>query len=175
MHADSITKYLISALNETYYQHDKVSGIKIAGHVDDSERKALNIEEKAIEFIGSIPREEMANVYRKADIFFSLEINAACPNSVVEALASGLPVVGMNTGAISELVEDGAGEVANYGADPWLREVPNFEYIKQAMDKVINDVELYQQQARAKAEKDYNIDVVMGRYLDAMKKLVKHD
>lgn len=42
---------------------------------------------------------------RRHDVFVYSFMNAACPNSVVEAVSSGLPVVGFDSGAIGELCE----------------------------------------------------------------------
>ena len=51
--------------------------------------------------------------------------NKPCPNSVIEALASGVPVVGYNSGSLKELVGN-AGIILPYtGGDPNKMEGPN--------------------------------------------------
>ena len=42
-------------------------------------------------------------------IYLCLEDSAPCPNSVIEALSIGIPVLGPNDGAVGELVEPEAG------------------------------------------------------------------
>ena len=46
---------------------------------------------------------EVAEFLRRFDIFVYSHLNPPCPNSVVEAIASGLPLVGFDSGAMSEL------------------------------------------------------------------------
>lgn len=171
LHADKITKYLINSLKENYTNHKHIKKILIAGNIEPQDSELLNYQNTVVQFIGSIPRCEMHTIYKDADIFFSLEINAACPNSVIEALASGLPIVGMNTGAMPELVTDKAGVIADYEADPWKREQPQFSHIQKAIDTVIGDINNYKCRARAKAIKDYNINTVMEKYIAIMQRL----
>ena len=47
--------------------------------------------------------DEIADSLRKADIFIYSHLNPPCPNSVLEAISSGLPVIGFDSGAMSEL------------------------------------------------------------------------
>ncbi|MGE5223351.1 MAG: glycosyltransferase family 4 protein, partial [Omnitrophica WOR_2 bacterium] len=66
---------------------------------------------------GPVPRERIPAIDRSSHLLYSADINAACPNSVIEALACGLPVVAFDTGALPELVRDRAGMVVPYGGD----------------------------------------------------------
>ena len=50
--------------------------------------------EMRIEFTGPVPRERIPEIDRSAHLLYSADVNAACPNSVIEALACGLPVAG---------------------------------------------------------------------------------
>ena len=52
-----------------------------------------------IKFSGSISRNEVPSVLQNS-IYFSLDIHPACPNTVIEALACGVPVVAYNTGSL---------------------------------------------------------------------------
>lgn len=48
----------------------------------------------------------MANLYREADIAINPSLVDNMPNSVLEALASGLPVVSTNVGGVPYIVRD---------------------------------------------------------------------
>ena len=47
----------------------------------------------------------------KKYIFVSLEINTACPNSVIEALNFGIPVLGYKSGSMEEIVNQKFGRL----------------------------------------------------------------
>ena len=74
----------------------------------------------------------LISVWKQVSVnfIFFLSGRQGIPNSVIEALACGLPVVSFDTGALPELVTPGAGRVVAYGGDPWrldprlLAEVP---------------------------------------------------
>ena len=63
---------------------------------------------------------------RSAHLLYSADVNPACPNSVIEALACGLPVLAFDTGALPELVPTSrAGCIVPYGGDPWRLDPPD--------------------------------------------------
>lgn len=57
-----------------------------------------------IEFYGKV--NDVAPILGKADVFVLSSSSEAFPVSVIEAIASGLPIVSTNVGGVSELVED---------------------------------------------------------------------
>jgi glycosyltransferase involved in cell wall biosynthesis len=61
----------------------------------------------AVTFTGFVPRGDMPAVYRQADIFVLPSQNEGMSIALLEAMASGLPVVVTDTGGTAELVEDG--------------------------------------------------------------------
>jgi len=59
-----------------------------------------------VEFSGSYTQEEAPTIYRRADAYIMTKHNDPCPNTVIEALACGLPIVYSDSGGVPELVVD---------------------------------------------------------------------
>jgi glycosyltransferase involved in cell wall biosynthesis len=77
-----------------------------------------------IVWAGLQPAERIPELDRSAHLLYSADLNAACPNSVIEALACGLPVLAFDTGALQELVVGDAGRVVPYGGPgAWNRRI----------------------------------------------------
>jgi len=60
-----------------------------------------------IKIIPPCPSIEVASYLKSHDVFIMASKYESCPNSVIEALACGLPVVYLDSGATSEIVKDG--------------------------------------------------------------------
>jgi glycosyltransferase involved in cell wall biosynthesis len=66
---------------------------------------ALGLLPGAVEFRGAIV--DMRRVYREADILVLTSDYEGMPNVILEAMASGLPVVATRVGSVSEVVHHG--------------------------------------------------------------------
>ncbi len=128
--------------------------------------------EKGIDIGGSIPPDDMPIIYRSASLYLSLDINAACPNATIEALASGVPVVGFDTGSLAELILPGGGEVIPYGSDPWKLEMPDISSLNKSAEKIMLSREKYSRGARILAENVYNIDFMVEEYVKVFSQLI---
>ncbi len=62
---------------------------------------------KKVKFFGAVPHEELRKYYGLADVFCLPSLNEGMSNTVLEALAAGLPVVATVTGGTEELIRDG--------------------------------------------------------------------
>jgi glycosyltransferase involved in cell wall biosynthesis len=60
-----------------------------------------------VKFLGRISHENLALYYAQADIFCLPSLNEGMSNTVLEALATGIPIVATKTGGTEELVCDG--------------------------------------------------------------------
>lgn len=81
-----------------------------------------------VSYLGDLPRHEVALVLRENHLFLHPSWFDPCPNAVVEALASGLPVLHTRNGGTRELVHRGCGiELANE-PDFDLREMDIYNY-----------------------------------------------
>lgn len=117
---------------------------------------------------GVLNREAIPAVDRSAHLLFSADLNAACPNSVIEAMACGLPVVSFATGSLPELIEGDAGLVAPWGSNFWKLEPPDIPALTDAAMRILQDQERFRAAARARAEAEFGLDRMVERYLEAL-------
>ena len=82
---------------------------------------------------------------------------------------SGLPVVGFNTGSLSELVSKDGGELVDYKSDPWKVEMPEIPSLIEAIEKVAKNVERYSVNTRKHAVNKFGVDDMASSYLDIFK------
>lgn len=84
--------------------------LSIAGEGNLTERlRHLARERQASDeviFLGRVPAEEMPQVYREHDIFVSSSAHEGMSNAMLEAMASGLPIVSALCEGVQELIGD---------------------------------------------------------------------
>jgi glycosyltransferase involved in cell wall biosynthesis len=157
------------ALAEGFQTEKRSAELIIAGQVDAKlsakwdQKSRLNIA-----WVGVLPNEQLPQLYRKAHLLFSGDLNAACPNSVIEAMACGLPVLAFNTGALSELVPEGAGKVVPYGGDPWKLDTPDTAALVGGGTEILKDQRSFRAAARAHAEQEFSLDRMVDAYIGAL-------
>jgi glycosyltransferase involved in cell wall biosynthesis len=117
---------------------------------------------------GAVERERIPEIDRSAHLLFSADLNPACPNSVIEALACGLPVVAFNTGALRELVVGDSGRLVPYGGDPWRLERPDVSALAEAASEILRERPKFSAAARAHAESSLGIGRMVDGYLEAL-------
>jgi glycosyltransferase involved in cell wall biosynthesis len=123
--------------------------------------------EVEVRWLGALAPESVPTQLRSADLLFSADVHPACPNSVIEALACGLPVVAFDTGAIREIVDDASGAVVAYGADPWRLQPPDLAALTGAAQTVLDGGEKFRRGARRRAEAAFGLERMTDAYLAA--------
>jgi glycosyltransferase involved in cell wall biosynthesis len=140
--------------------------LTIAGKVDDQTKARFEQESKfTIEFLGVIQHEQIPELMRSSHLLFSAEINPPCPNSVVEALSCGLPVIGFDTGSLRELVGEHGGRLVPYGGNQWKLEQPDVSALAEAAIEILQDQERFRKVARARAEELLSVERMVDEYL----------
>ena len=60
-----------------------------------------------VRFLGEVDRKDLPDLYRGADLFAMTSFNEGMSNAMLEAMASGLPVLVTQTAGTAEIVEEG--------------------------------------------------------------------
>lgn len=71
-----------------------------------------------VDFVGRVDREAMAGLLRRSRVAINPSLVDNMPNSVLEALASGVPVVSTRVGGVPFIVEDGVSALLVPPQDP---------------------------------------------------------
>jgi glycosyltransferase involved in cell wall biosynthesis len=80
-----------------------------------------------VEWVGSKSSPELAAILRSSHVFLHSQLNDNCPNAVIEAVSCGLPVVGFDGGAMSELLPFGR-ELLAYVSDDLIQKYEDFDH-----------------------------------------------
>jgi glycosyltransferase involved in cell wall biosynthesis len=143
--------------------------LMIVGHVDGRTKNKLKSQTSfRLQFMDTVPREHIPWLMRSAHLLFSAEVNPPCPNSVIEALACGLPVVGFDTGSLSELVQGDVGRLVPYGTNPWKLETPDIPALASAAAEVLDHESRFRAYARDRAEKLFDVENMVDEYLKVL-------
>jgi glycosyltransferase involved in cell wall biosynthesis len=141
-------KYLIEAVYSLSKKYPQIA-LKIMGEGNARDRlekqvKELNIVSQ-VKFLGRIPREKTTKYYQEASVFVLPSLNEGMSNAMLEALASGLPLVATDTGGTQELVKE--------GKNGYFIKTKNVLDIVQKIEKLINDVDLREKMGEASRQK----------------------
>ena len=143
--------------------------LMIVGHVDARTKHRMKDQSRfRLQFMDTVPREHVPWLMRSAHLLFSAEVNPPCPNSVIEALSCGLPVIGFDTGSLSELVQGDAGRLVPYGANPWKLEPPDIPALAAAAAEVLDDQQRFRASARERAENVFDVENMVDEYLKVL-------
>ncbi len=131
---------------------------------DGPQRAALNahIAEQGIGDVTWMPgaRSDMNDVYRAIDVFALPSLNEGVSNTLLEAMASQLPVVATAVGGNVELVTDGSNGALVPAANPVA--------LASALRAYVESPDLRQRHgraSRANATTNFSIDSMIARYL----------
>lgn len=128
------TKNIIKALSIFVKKNKKISSLDIYGNYSKN-FKNFFYQNYKLNFFGALPKNKISKIYlRHKVIFFTLEQYPACPNSVIEALASGTLVTGFDNGSLKEMIED-KNFLINFEN---LEKFNNFYYILNVIEKKLN-------------------------------------
>jgi glycosyltransferase involved in cell wall biosynthesis/GT2 family glycosyltransferase len=114
--------------------------------------------------------EDVRVAYSAADVFILPSLEDNLPNTMLEAMSCGTPVIGSNIGGISDVISDG---ITGYLVPPG-----DAQYLGESiLSTILNPGQLVKmgQSCRSLIEYDYKLEVQASAYLDLYKELCPAD
>ena len=117
-------------------------------------------------FLGRLSQDEVANTMQRHDLLVVPSRFENFCNTALEALACGLPVLGVSLGGLSDMIE--------HGQNGFLIKPRNIKSLEKQLEIIIRDpsiIEKMPTQARKTAE-NYSWDVITGLTNDLFRSLL---
>ena len=121
--------------------------------------------------VGEYTQQAAPDLLRRGHLLLHTKVKDPCPTLVLEAMASGLPVVYPASGGTVELVGDEAG-VGVPHPESWERdEPPSPEDLAEAVDRVLADLDRFSAAARARAVARFSLGPWLDRHAELFERL----
>ncbi len=162
-------KYLIEAMKII---GDKEKRLVIIGHgkeKDDLENLVKNLNLKdCVTFIGKTPNQEVIRFMASSDVFVLPSLSEGFPIVILEAMASGLPIVATKVRGLPEIFKD--------GQNGFLVEPRNPEKIAEKILLILNDEELSKRISKNNLEevKKYDWKIVIDKLENIYFNIIKN-
>jgi glycosyltransferase involved in cell wall biosynthesis len=157
-------KYLIGAIPRVLLRHPNVKLVLVGSgplepHLRELVRR-LGVTEHVV-FVGRTSHHEMPQLVAAADVLVLPSLNEGLPRVILEAMATGLPVVATSVGGVPELVIDGRTGLLVQPGDE--------EALADAVCRVLDNPDLAKAWGRAGrevAERQYEREANLRRYAE---------
>lgn len=109
---------------------------------------------------------EIVMSYNSADVYVAPSLEDNLPNTVMEAMACGVPVVAFNVGGIPDMVDD--------RVNGFLAKLKSSEELAKGIELILSDEDLQRRvslAAREKVTKNFDQKIIAEKYLETYKSL----
>ena len=116
---------------------------------------------KRVTFTGWINRDQLLAHYQRADIFVTATTWEGMPNTVLEAMATGLPVVGTQAPGLDQLVCE--------GRNGYIVPLNNIDTLADRLGRLINNTHERQRmgkESRKIAEREFSWEHISAQYVE---------
>ncbi len=156
--------YLIDALH-IYHANNQNKDIEIIIFGKSSKQIFENLPYK-VHHLGILSKiEDIANAYNAADLFILPSLEDNLPNTIMEALACGTPVLAFRTGGIPEMIE--------HKKTGYIAEYKSVEDLKNGINFILNypEKDILSKNALDKVKTEYSEKTVAEKYFEIYKEL----
>jgi glycosyltransferase involved in cell wall biosynthesis len=136
-------------------------------------REGLRGLEEWVKILPPFTQDEAPGIYRSADLLLHTKDKDPCPTVPIEAMASGLPVVGLASGGMPELVPSEAGSLVRV-EESWTEDVAGSpEELADAVEGVMARREVMGQAAREHAVKTFAVEGWIERHAEVFREMLR--
>lgn len=135
----------------------------VTGELRDDDRRLLRDTAGEVELVGPYTQASAPQLYRRAHVLLHTKVLDPCPNVVLEAMASGLPVVCPASGGTPELVGDGGIAVPHDISHDRLSQPPA-EAMAAAVITALGDRATFAERARRRAVEQFSLEPWLDRH-----------
>jgi len=121
-----------------------------------------------LKFLGKIPNEDLPKYERSSDVFLMTHLNPPCPNNIIEAMACGLPICGVNDGAMSELTVPGENSllIDSEGDAFQKRRAYDIEKFAENLNSIVKNLDSFSKSSREIAKERFSLDEMLSNYIN---------
>ncbi len=164
--ADKITIKLI----KTMISNLKLNGlpkIYLYGNANHELKKYFDNEGHS-KFMGHVNKSELDSIRNQKIIHLALDVNSACPNSIIESMSYGIPIIGLNTGSLKEIIKD-SGILVDVIGDHFKDEIEfDCNQFTNALNKLISDYDTFSDNAIRRSKDVFSLDSMGKKYLEVL-------
>ncbi len=157
--------YLVDALNilKTSHPQREKTEVVIFGKNKHFDVSRLPFKVHELNLISS--QTELAEIYSMADVFVTPSLEDNLPNTVMEALACGTPVVAFNTGGIPEMID--------HQQNGYLAQFKSADDMAKGLHEMLNTGGSLSASARQKVLDNYTNEKVAQQYINVYQSILK--
>ena len=122
---------------------------------------------------GPYTQDDAAALFHDSDILLHTKYNDACPRLVVEAMASGVPVVYSRSGGTPELVGDEAGVGVDAPLDWEKQHPPDPALLANGVETVLDEYEGYRKNAVFRARERFGMETWLDSHASIFRELTE--
>ena len=153
--------YLIKATEIIKEQHPQLAEklcVVPVGHEAESLRHSFACEACPHDYVTH--QQTMLDLYNAADLLMMPTLMDNLPNTIVEAMACGIPCVGSNVGGLPQMI--------THGVDGYLAHLRDAHDFAQGIEQLLSSANYDQMAtaARQKAVKSYSEEAVARKYIE---------
>lgn len=144
---------------------DNSCELLVFGKMEEEVTQSLSLKVNQLGFINN--EQQMIFVYNAADVYVIPSLEDNLPNTVMESLSCGTPVVGFNTGGIPEMV--------NHLNNGFIASQGNAGQLAEGIKYILSSPEYTEmaEAARAKVLNDYSNKIVSGKYKQLFERILR--
>jgi glycosyltransferase involved in cell wall biosynthesis len=108
---------------------------------------------------------EMAEIYNATDIYVTPSLEENLPNTIMEAMACGVPCVGFNVGGIPEMID--------HKINGYIAQYKSPEDLANGILWCLHNADKLSLEARKKVTANYAKDIIATQYMELYRSLLK--